>query len=141
MNPNIRNMPGSFGGLEYQNITIIHPLALVVLIIVGISMLVIRRRWSVIPMLLIACFIPSVQKIAVFGLDFNLLRIMVLFGIARLILHREYVGFAWKPLDTAMVLWTTSSILIYTLQHGTFSALVNRLGFGFDSFGMYFLFR
>jgi hypothetical protein len=92
-------------------------------------------------MLIVACFISSVQRIAVFGLDFNLLRIMVLFGTARLLFHKEYVGFIWKPLDTAIVLWIISSMLFYTLQQGTFSAFVNRLGLGFDAFGMYFLFR
>ncbi len=141
MEPFIRKMPESFGGLEYKDLTNIHPLGLAAVIILGIAMLTIPRRWSVLSMLIVACFISSVQKIVVFGLDFNFLRIMVLFGIFRLLLKKEHVGFIWKPLDTAMVLWTISSMLIYTLQQGTFSAFVNRLGFGFDTFGMYFLFR
>lgn len=138
---NIRNMPEGFNSLEYQNITNIHPLALVAVLILGLLMVVVPRRWSVLPMLIVACFISMVQKITVFGLDFNLLRIMVLFGTVRLLLRKEYAGFLWKPLDKAMILWAASSVVIYTLQQGNFSSLVNRLGFGFDAMGMYFMFR
>lgn len=141
MNPDIRNMPENFGALAYQNITNIHPLAIAAVIILGIAMLFVPRRWSVLPMLIIACFISAVQKISIMGMDFNLLRIMVVFGVVRLMFRREYLSVIWKPLDTAMVLWTLSSMVIYSLQQGSFSAVVNRLGFGFDAFGMYFLFR
>lgn len=141
MNPSIRNMPENFGGLAYQNVTNIHPLALAMVVICGIAVLAVPRRWSVFPMLIIACFVSSVQKITIVGMDFNLLRIMVVFGVVRLLLHKEHLGFSWKPLDTAIVLWTLSSMLIYSLQQATFAAVINRLGFGFDAFGMYFLFR
>ncbi len=141
MDPDIKTMSEGFGGLAYKDVTNMHPLALIAIIVLGVAMLGIPRRWSVLPMLIVACFISSVQKIVVFGLDFNLLRIMVLFGVLRVLLKKDYVGFIWKPLDTAMILWTVSSMLIHTLQQGTFSAFVNRLGFGFDAFGMYFLFR
>lgn len=140
MDPDIRIIK-DFGRLAYKDVTNIHPLGLAAVIILGVAMLTISRRWSVVPMLIIACFISSVQKIVVFGLDFNLLRIMVLFGVFRLLLKKEYVGLIWKPLDTAMVCWTISAMLIHTLQQGTFSTFVNRLGFAFDAFGMYFLFR
>lgn len=141
MDPSIRNMPENFGALEYQNITNIHPLALVAVIVLGIAMLCVPRRRAVLPMLIIACFISSVQKISILNMDFNLLRIMVIFGVVRLMIQKEYLGFHWRPLDTAMVLWTISSMVIYILRQGDFAAVTNRLGFGFDAFGMYFLFR
>ena len=141
MDPSVRNMREGFGGGAYQDITNIHPLALAAVLLLGIAMLTVRRRWSVLPMLIISCFIPTAQKITIVGMDFNVLRIMVLFGVLRLMLHKEYLAFVWKPLDTAMVLWTISSMGIYVLQQGSSAAFVNRLGFGFDAFGMYFLFR
>jgi hypothetical protein len=137
----IRTMPEGYGGVEFKDVTNIHPLAIIAVLVLGICMLVLPRRWAVVPMLIIACFIPSVQKIVIFGLDFNLLRIMVLFGVARLLITQESRGFSWKRLDTAAVLWTVSSIVIFTIREGSFSALVNRLGFAFDALGMYFLFR
>ena len=141
MNPDIRNMPEGFGGLDVKDLTTMVPLGLASVLILGMVMLFLPRRWAVMPMLIVACFIPSSQKIAFLTLDFNVIRIMVLFGITRVILHKEQLDFVWKPLDTAMVLWTISSMVIFSLQQGTFAAVINRLGFGFDAIGMYFLFR
>ena len=129
------------GDPAYAGHTTVHPLGLLAVIVLGLCVLCLPRRWSIIPFLIMACFVPSAQRIVVGGLDFNFLRIMVLFGIGRLLLKNEYLSFSWKPLDKALVLWTISSIIFYTIQMGTMSALVNRLGFAFDAFGMYFVFR
>ena len=137
----VTGMPENFGGLEWKDVTNIHPVGLAAVLLLGVAMLLLPRRWATIPMLIIACFIPSVQKVVVFGLDFTLLRIMVVFGVARLLLKKEYIGFAWKKIDSMMVGWVISSTVMHTLQQGSFSALVNRLGFGFEAIGMYFVFR
>ncbi|MBN1816827.1 MAG: hypothetical protein JW828_05675 [Sedimentisphaerales bacterium] len=137
----ITGMPEGFGGVQWKDVTNIHPLALTAVLVLGIAILVLSRRWAVLPMFILVCFVSSVQKIVVFGMDFNLLRIMVLFAVARLLLRSEWRSFVWKPIDTAVTLWVISSIFIHTMQQGTASAFVNRLGFGFDAFGMYFVFR
>ena len=129
------------GHPEYVGHTVVHPLGLMAVVVLGICVLLLPRRWAVLPLLIMACFIPSAQRIFIIGLNFDFLRIMVLFGVMRLILRNEHLAFVWKPLDTIMVLWVCSSMLFYSLQQGTFSAVINRLGFGFDAFGMYFLFR
>ena len=129
------------GTSAYGNQTIVHPVGLLAVAVLGLCVLFLPRKWSVIPFLVMACFISSAQRIIVVGLDFNFLRIMVLFGVGRLFLKKEYLGFFWKPLDKVLVLWTISSIVFNVIQEGTTSALINRLGFAFDAFGMYFLFR
>ncbi len=135
------DIPEGFGALEWKDVTNIHPLGLAAVIILGVAMLLLPRRWAILPMIIIACFVSSVQKIAIFSLDFNLLRIMVLFGATRIMLRGEMKDLLWKPLDTAMVLWVISAIVMNTLLMGTISDFVNRLGFAFDALGMYFLFR
>lgn len=134
-------MGEGFGGVAYQNVTNIHPISIVAILILGIFVLCVPRRWSVIPILCITCFIPLTQKISILSMDFNILRIMVLIGTMRLIIRKDYLNFVWKPLDTAVLLWTFSMIVIYILQQRTSAAVINRLGFGYDSIGMYFLFR
>jgi hypothetical protein len=141
MSYDVRTMPEDFGGGEFQDITNINPLATTAVTVLGISMVALPRRWSVLPMLIIACFISSVQKITIATLDFNLLRIMVVFGVARLLIRKEYRGFSWISLDTAIVLWTVSSMIFYVVKDPSFGAVVNRLGFAFDALGMYLLFR
>ncbi|NLW84231.1 MAG: hypothetical protein GXY41_07515 [Phycisphaerae bacterium] len=129
------------GQSEFAGQTTVHPLGLLAVAVLGLCLLFLPRRWSVLPMLVMACFVSSAQRIVIASLDFDFLRIMVLFGAMRLILRKEYHGFVWKPLDTAMTLWTLSAMFLYVLREGSFSAVVNRLGVGFDAFGMYFLFR
>lgn len=129
------------GNPSWSGQTTVHPVGLLAVVILGLCVLTLPRRWAGIPVFVMACFIPSAQRIVVAGLDFDFLRIMVLFGAIRLLLRREYFRFMWQPLDSAILIWTVSSIVFNVLQHGSFAALVNRLGFAFDSIGMYFLFR
>ena len=135
----IRDMPEWFG--QTGGATFIHPVGLAAVLILGVAMLALPRQWAVLPMIAIACLIPSAQRIVVFSLDFTLLRIMVLFGSVRLLVRGEYHGFEWKPIDKLMVAYALSATCIYTFQIGTSDALVNRIGFSFDALGMYFLFR
>lgn len=141
MNPEIRNMNESFGFGAFKDVTNIHPVGLAAVLILGLAVLFLPRRWAIFPMICIACIVPSAQKLVILGLDFNFLRIMVVFGFMRLLIKKEHVGFVWTQLDTMVILWSISAILIFTFQQGTFSTFINRLGFGFDVFGMYFLFR
>ncbi len=136
MNEEINLVGGSFSGQ-----TTVHPLGLAAVIILGLCVLFLKRRWAIIPFLLIACFVPTAQRVVISGFDFNFLRIITLFGILRLIIHGEYRDFVWKQLDLVIVFWVISSMFFYTIHYGSTSALVNRLGFAFDTFGMYFFFR
>jgi len=131
----------AFWERDYQNVTTLDPVGLAAVVMLGGLMLVVRRRHAVLPMLAMACFVPPAQRLVVFSLDFNLIRIMVLFGWARLVLWREYRGFQWRAIDYLMIAWAVSQTSIYTIQNGTTSALINRLGASFDAVGMYFLFR
>lgn len=135
----IRRMPEGFG--EVGGETLIHPVGLTAVLVLGVIMLVVPRRWAVLPMMAIACFIPSAQRIVLFNLDFTLLRIMVAFGVLRLLVREEHDNFQWKPIDKAMLWYVFIATIVYTVQVGTFAALVNRLGFAFDALGLYFLFR
>ena len=126
---------------DWAGETLLHPVGLVAVVLLGAAMILLPRRYAVIPMILMACFISSRQRLVVLTLDFNLLRIMVLFGWARLLLRGEMGRLHWQPLDTALILWVLASMLTGTIREGSIPALVNRLGTGFDTAGMYFLFR
>lgn len=121
--------------------TIVHPLGLAILVVLAVMMLVVRRQYAVLPMLVLACFVASAQRLAIGSLDFDFLRIMVVIGWCRVLIHGETKEFAWRPIDYALILWAFSGTLIYTLHYGTTEAMINRLGWSFDSIGMYFLFR
>lgn len=129
------------GNLSYANQTTVNLVGLVILLISGVCLLSLPRRWAIFPMLVMACFVSSAQRIVVFNLDFNYLRILVLFGVFRVIIKNEFASFKWCRLDKAVILWAVSSALLYTVRLASLSGLINRLGFCFDAIGMYLLFR
>jgi hypothetical protein len=70
-----------------------------------------------------------------------MLRILILFGWARLVLRSEYHGIRLNILDKVMILWTVAGIISYTFLWETWQAFINRLGVSFDTLGSYFLIR
>jgi len=123
------------------NQTTLHPAALLAVLVLGAVMLIVPRRFAVLPMMVLACFVSPAQRIVLAGLDFNLMRIMTLVGWARLTVRNEAVPFRWVRLDTVIVLWAIANTTAYSLTQGSFHALINKLGTSFDCVGMYFLFR
>lgn len=124
-----------------HNQTTLHPVGLVVVLLLGVAMLVLPRRYAVVPFLVVACFIAPTQRLVLMTLDFNLLRLLILFGWARVCLSSEIAGFRWKRLDVLMVAWAVTGTLIMTLREATMAGLVYRLGLMYDALGLYFLFR
>jgi len=129
------------GNYSYVDQTLVHPLGLFAILLLGIMLFFVSRRWAVLPILIMACFVSCAQRLVIFGVDFSLLRFMAMFGWFRVLIKKEYISFVWKPLDKAIVLWVFCSILFFSLREQSLSAFVNRLGFAYNSVGMYFLFR
>jgi hypothetical protein len=127
------------GGYEGQ--TVLHPVGLAAVIVLGLAMLLVPRRYAMWPMIIMACFIAPAQRVSVFSLNFTLLRIMVLFGTARVLIRREMGGFRWNYLDTSLVAYAISATTIYILQYQNGDALKYKLGVMYDVFGLYFLVR
>lgn len=128
-------------GEDIGNETLLHPAGLLSVLFLGILVVLVPRRFAILPMVVLACFIPSAQRLVVAGLDFDLLRILVLFGWFRLMVRKELSGYGWNRLDSLVMAWMTCGTVVYVLQHGSFGALVNRLGWMFDGCGMYFFCR
>lgn len=133
-------MDESSGPLNLYGETSFQPVGLAVLILLGVMTLVVPRRYAVLPMMVMACFIPG-QNLAVFTLNFNALRIIVLFGSVRVLLRGEWRGFAWKSIDVALVLWAVCGTVAYVALYATADALKFKLGAMYDAIGMYFFFR
>lgn len=134
-----QGMAGS--NVDWAGQTVLHPLGLVMIVVCGIAMLWVPRKYAVWPMIATACLVASAQRIVLGGLDFSLLRIMVLFGWIRIVARNESAGFVWKPIDSVLIAYAASSTISYTILLGSTDALVNRLGASFDAIGMYFMFR
>ena len=127
--------------LGYQGQTVLHPLGLTALLVLGGALLVVRRRHALVPIALLTTLIPMAQRISVFTLDWSFARLIVLVGFVRVVLRGELGKIRWTPMDSAVVLWAASGIVLHSIDQGTFSAVVFKTGRAFEFAGMYFLVR
>lgn len=107
----------------------------------GLLMLVLPRRHALLPVIVLTCFMPLGVQILVLGFHFTMLRLLLLFGWARVAIRREFVGLKLNPIDTALLWWVLSGLVAGVLLWRTSEALVYRLGQSYNAIGMYFLFR
>jgi len=119
----------------------IHPLALALALTAGFLMLILPRRAAIVPLIFAVVFIPIHERIIIASLDFFILRILVLFGWVRVLIRSEYTDMKLNRIDKLMLLWTVSSVTVYTVLWHTSGAFINRLGISFDIIGVYFLTR
>jgi hypothetical protein len=134
-------MTGAPDIASHYGFTQLHPLAFLATMIAGAAMLGVRRSQAILPLTLVACLIPGAQRLVVGTLDFNMIRILILFGWLRLIMRGELRPLRLNEIDIAFIAWITAGSAAYAIREGTIGALVNRLGLAFDAFGVYFLFR
>lgn len=121
--------------------TVVHPLALIFTLAMGVWLLWVRRDRAVLPIMLVACFIPVAQRLVVATLDFNMSRILILFGWSRILYRDEARNIRWCRLDTVFVVYLASGMLAYVVREGTLGALIYQLGVIFDACGIYFMLR
>jgi hypothetical protein len=126
---------------DWANQTTLHPMGVVALIVLGVMTFFVPRRFGLLPILLLACFVASAQRIVFATLDFNLLRILVLLAWARVLVRGEVRGWQWNMLDVLVLLWVGIGTVTYMLLYGTLDAFVYRLGMMYDAIGLYFLCR
>jgi hypothetical protein len=124
-----------------EEISTLNTLGLLVLFGTGVLMLVLPRRYALLPVIIITCFMTLGQVVLVGGLHFTMMRILVLFGWVRLALRREFRPFRLNAIDKAVLTWTVAAIVTHSLLWQTSDEFINRLGFGYNVVGMYFLFR
>ncbi len=134
-------MDESHFGHDYYDQTVLNPLGLIAIIVLGTAMLLVPRRYAVWPMIIMGCFVAPAQRIAIFTLNFDMLRIMVIFGTFRILARGEWKRFSWESLDSVLAAFAAVGTIVYILQYRTLDAVKYELGEMYDIIGMYFLFR
>jgi len=121
--------------------TFVNPLGLVFTILMGILLLVLPRRYALLPIIALICYMTMGMRIMIGPLNFTMLRIVLPFGWLRLILRGELKEIRFNPIDKTMLAWVFVSIVTYTLLWQTGDAFKYKLGFAYDCLGFYFMFR
>jgi hypothetical protein len=126
---------------EYWGQTVLNPLGLVALIVLGIAMLRVPRRYAAWPLIIMACFIAPAQRIIILTMNFDLLRLMIVFGVLRIVVKEEWRSLRWHKIDTIFVWWSVVGAVVYVIQWSSVDALKWKTGQMYDQLGLYFLAR
>lgn len=121
--------------------TFITPLAIGILLVTAVLILVLPRRYAIVPLLFAALLLPQKQDIIAFGFHFSAFRILLLTGWIRCLIRQEFLTSRLNSLDKAVLLWAASNAVTFSLLWGQLSAVSNRFGFLYTTLGGYFLFR
>lgn len=128
-------------GDAFAGSTNVSPLGLLALGVLGLLTIALPRRHALMPALVLACFIPSGQRVVIASLDFTFLRLMVTCGWIRVLAHGEYVGFRFHLADRVLLAGAAVGAVATVAREGELGALIQDLGGGFDEIGAYFLAR
>ena len=124
--------------------TALNPYAMLVVLIACLLILLLPRKYVVIPLLIPSFLLPLGQVIVVGSLHFMMFRILIIVALIRL-MWRELPSlghqFRMNAIDKAFVLWIFSSVVAFTLLWGEWGAFVQRMGTLLNALGIYFVLR
>jgi hypothetical protein len=121
--------------------TFINPLGLGFTLAMCFLLLVLPRKYALFPILALVCYMTMGMRVMVGDLNFTMIRILLLFGWARLILRGEFRKIKLNSLDKVVIATCISGLIAYCLLWQTGDALKYRLGEAYNELGMYFFFR
>lgn len=126
--------------------TVLNPFILILVLIVGVVVLIRPRAKTIAPFLATCILLPIDQVLVIGGLHFPMLRVLALFGIARLVKDkisaksRIFSG-GINKLDIAMILFSVFTAIAGVLLFQEMGALIFQLGNIYTAFGLYFFLR
>ena len=126
--------------------TVINPIVLGAVLIAGLLICFSSRSRALVAFLTAAILVPTDQVLLIGGAHFPMLRVLVIFGIVRMVREKfsfqsKILGGGWKQLDSAVVVFASFTAVDGILLFPESSALVFQLGNLLSVLGVYFLMR
>lgn len=121
-------------------VTNVHPLVIGFMACMTALAFAPKRSAAVLAVLSVCVFMPMEQRIVIWGLDFNMLRLIMIVAWIRVLVRGEHRGLRLGRLDRVLLLWVISTSVLYVLRVGP-SGIVYRLGVSFDVLTAFFLIR
>jgi hypothetical protein len=133
----------AFGGGSTSSV--LHPVVLAVLIVVGLLTFLLPRKYVIVPLLLGMLMIPAYQNLYIAGFHFFVYRMLILIAWVRLLASKpssgKFLAGGFSTLDKLFLAWAICRALAEGLQFLQMSAVVGEVAFLLDALGGYFLFR
>ena len=126
--------------------TFVHPVVLCAMLLVMVLIFTLKQQSVLMPFLTALFLIPGNQVFILGPFHFQMMRILILFGWARMFLiksssHEEIFVGGMNAIDKALICCTVVSAVDFVLLFQEWGALNNQLGALYTIFGFYFLFR
>ncbi len=128
-------------GARTAGITLVHPLALVLLAFAILWLLNGRKLHLLVPVILVATLVTSAQRIVIGPADFTMVRLVLLAAVVRVFIRRDTHRFQWGPLDSAFVAFYFVSALAYIALWRNTPAVVYQSGRLYDALLLFFFVR
>jgi hypothetical protein len=123
----------------------VHPIILIAVVIAGLLICFGSRNKALAAFLSGAILIPVDQILLIGPLHFPMLRVLIIFGIVRLVRAKasgsKVLGAGWNKIDLAMIVLTIVTALDGILLYRESSAVIFQLGNLYSAFGAYFVLR
>ncbi len=131
------------GGIDES---LLHPLVLVAMLIGIVLLLTVPRKYASIPLLTLSFLTPVGQQVVIGGVHVFVLRFLVLAGLARFAFSRYRTQWGRFPggfgtIDKLFLAWALCRATAFVLLFHQTGAVVNQMGFLWDSIGAFFLLR
>ncbi len=133
------NFSTEYAGIYGQ--TMLHPAAAAMLLAAAIGTLALPRRYAFVPMLALLCFVTPAQRVIIASLDFTLLRLIILFGLMRVLARGELRKPQWQLVDWLVLWYVIAMFLVSSLRGGDTSGMIRAAGIAFDTLGLFLLVR
>lgn len=138
------HLRAGFGNAVGQ--TIVNPIVLVVVLILGVLICFGSRRRAIVAFLAGAILIPLDQILVIGGMHFPMLRVLLLFGMVRMVRAKffsksEIFSGDWNRIDLALIVLTLVTAVNGILLYEDSPTLIFELGGLYTAFGCYFLLR
>src|SRR5437879_3145914 len=121
--------------MNTDNSTFVTPAGLVFALAMALLLLVLPRRFAITPILAIVCYMTMGERLMIAGLNFPMIRILVLVGWARLVARWEIQSLKLNRIDIALLLWTASRMLLHNVLWQDGKEFQNTLGGAYDTIG------
>ena len=126
--------------------TYVHPAVLCLLLLGGVLILLLPRKYVVIPLLSAGLLLPMDQIVMVGPLHFYLLRLLLAFAVIRALASKfssrgDRRSRKMTAMDAIVILLGFSGAINYVILSGSWGAVVNQLGILYTMFGGYFVIR
>lgn len=110
-------------------------------LLMGVLVVALPRRYAMMPVIVLVCYMTMGMRIMVGGLNFTMLRVLLVFAWSRLLVRGECRKLKFNKIDKIIVAYIVSSIITYTILWQTMDALKWKVGVAYNDLGFYFFFR